>query len=59
MSIIEKLASMQNRKDGVPNQELAKEITKNKDFEAIKEIVENFHNKNKNIQSDCITILRG
>lgn len=57
MPIIEKLASMQNRKDDVPNQELAKEIAKNKDSAAIKEIVENLYNGKKNIQSDCIKVL--
>ena len=57
MSVIEKLASMQNRKDDVPNQELAKEIAKNKDSKAIKEIVESLYDKNKNIQSDCIKVL--
>lgn len=57
MSVIEKLASMQNRKGDVPNQELAKEIAIDKNLVAIKEIVENLCNKNKSIQSDCIKVL--
>jgi len=57
MSVIEKLASMQNRSDDVPNQELAKEIAKNRDSSAVKEIVKNLWNKDKNIQSDCIKVL--
>lgn len=57
MSIISKLASSLNRKDEVPNQELAKQIIKSNDKKAIKELMENLSNKNKNIQSDCIKVL--
>ena len=57
MSIISKLASSLNRKDEVPNQELARQIIKSNDKEAIKELVENLSNKNAQIQSDCIKVL--
>jgi len=57
MSAIEKLASLQNRRDDITNQELAKSIAETEDSEAIKEIVENLDNKDKNIQSDCIKVL--
>ncbi len=56
MSIIEKLSSSLNRRDEVPNQELAKEIALSKDKKAIKELVENLSNK-KAIQNDCIKVL--
>ena len=56
MSIIEKLASSLNRRDEVPNQELAKEIVLSKNKKAIKELVENLSNK-KAIQNDCIKVL--
>lgn len=56
MSIIEKLSSSLNRRDEVPNQELAKEIVLSKDKKAIKELVENLSNK-KAIQNDCIKVL--
>ncbi|MGZ4034441.1 MAG: hypothetical protein ACXVPU_04085 [Bacteroidia bacterium] len=57
MSVINKLASSLDVRNAVPNQLLAKEIIKNNDKKAIKELVENLSNKNKNIQSDCIKTL--
>jgi hypothetical protein len=52
MSILSKLACMQNRRDEAPNKELARELADKKDFKGIKEIVENLWNKDKNIPSD-------
>ena len=57
MSIINKLASSLGRRDEVPNQELAKRIASTDDAGAIKELVENLGNKNKDIQSDCVKVL--
>ncbi|MCB0545469.1 MAG: hypothetical protein KDC70_18225, partial [Saprospiraceae bacterium] len=57
MSILDKLSTSLNRRDEVPNQELAKKILKTKDKKAIKELAENLENKNKGIQSDCIKVL--
>ncbi len=57
MSVISKLASSLNRRDEIPNQELAKEITANSDKEAVKELIENLSNKSKDIQNDCIKVL--
>jgi len=57
MTVLNKLASSLNRRDEVPNQELAKQIAEKNDSKATKELVENLHNKNKNIQSDCIKVL--
>jgi hypothetical protein len=57
MSIIDKLASSLNRRDEVPNQELAKQITDKEDKKAVQELVDNLSNKNKNIQNDCIKVL--
>ncbi len=56
MSIIEKLASSLNRRDEVPNQELAKEIILSKNKKAVKELIENLSNT-KAIQNDCIKVL--
>ncbi|HEY59441.1 MAG TPA: hypothetical protein G4N92_01965 [Anaerolineae bacterium] len=56
MSILNKLASMQNRRDGVPNQELAKELVEHNNLDGIREIAGNLWNKDKNIQSDCIKV---
>jgi HEAT repeat protein len=57
MSILNKLASSLDRRDEVPNQELAKQIAAKGDKKAVKELVENLSNKNKDIQSDCIKVL--
>ena len=57
MSIIPKLATSLNRRDEVPNQELAADIVKRKDTAAAAELVENLANKNKGIRYDCIKVL--
>jgi hypothetical protein len=57
MSIIAKLASSLNRRDEVPNQELAKQIAAKKDKNAVQELIENLSNKSKDIQNDCIKVL--
>jgi hypothetical protein len=57
MSVLNRLASLQNRRDEVPNQELAHDLATKKDKAGIREVVENLWNKDKNIQSDCIKVL--
>jgi hypothetical protein len=57
MSIIDKLASAQNRRDEVPNQDLAKEIAAESNTAAVEEMVSNLSAQDKNIQSDCIKTL--
>ena len=57
MTILDKLATALNRRDEVPNQELAKEIVRTNNGRAVKELVEHLADKNKNIQSDCIKVL--
>ena len=57
MSILTKLACMQNRRDEAPNEDLAKELAGKKDTERIKEVVENLWNKDRNIQSDYASVL--
>jgi HEAT repeat protein len=57
MSIINKLATSLNRRDEVPNQELAKQIAAAGNKKAVAELIENLSNKNKDIQSDCIKVI--
>ncbi|MBV9216262.1 MAG: hypothetical protein JO053_08805 [Acidobacteria bacterium] len=57
MSIIPKLATSLNRRDEVPNQELAAAILKSRDQSAVDELVDNLPNKNKRIRHDCIKVL--
>lgn len=47
MSVLQKIACMQGRKDEMLNQELAKELANNSDSNGIKEIVENLWKKDK------------
>jgi hypothetical protein len=53
MSMLDKIAFYQNRRDEVPNQQLAKELAETENKAGIKEIADNLQHKNKNIQSDC------
>lgn len=53
MSVLSKLASMQDRRDEEPNKALARELVRTKNIDGIQEIAENLWNKDKRIQSDC------
>jgi len=57
MSILDRLASSQNRRDEVPNQELARDLAARKDKAGIREVAENLWNKDKQVQADCIKVL--
>jgi len=57
MNVIYKLASSLNRRDELPNQKLAKEIAAKNNKVAVKELIDNLSNKNKDIQHDCIKVL--
>lgn len=57
MSVLNKIAHFQNRRDEVPNQELAKQLVKTNDRKGIREIAENLWNKNPPVQSDCLKVL--
>jgi hypothetical protein len=55
--VLSKIAYFQNRRDEVPNQELARELAKSKNEAGIREIASNLWSKNKNIRSDCLKVL--
>jgi hypothetical protein len=57
MSVLQQIANYQNRRDEVPNQELAKELATKKDRKGIREIADNLWNKNAQVQSDCLKVL--
>ena len=57
MSTLDRIAHFQNRRDEVPNQELARELATQKDQAGIREIAENLWNKDKRIQADCVKVL--
>lgn len=57
MSIIPKLSFSLNRRDEVPNQELAADIVKRRDDQAVNDLVCDLLNMNKGIRYDCIKVL--
>jgi hypothetical protein len=57
MSVLNQIAFYQNRRDEIPNQELARQLADDRDKTGIKEIAENLWTKNKNVQSDCLKVL--
>lgn len=61
MSILNELASAQNRRDEELNQQLATRLCENPNLddvqESIQELVDNLDHKNKHIRSDCIKVL--
>jgi hypothetical protein len=57
MTVLNKIAYFQNRRDEVPNQELAGELVGSKDTAGIREIAENLWNKDHNVANDCIKVL--
>ena len=57
MSVINRIAHFQNRRDEVPNQELASDLAARKDSAGIQEIAEGLWQKDKNVRADCIKVL--
>ena len=57
MDIIAKLATSLNRRDEVPNQELAAEIVKRGEWDDVNDLIANLLNLNKGIRYDCIKVL--
>ncbi len=57
MSVLDKIAFYQNRRDEVPNQDLARKLAQTQNIEGIREIAQNLTHKNKNVQSDCLKVL--
>lgn len=57
MSVLNRIAYAQGRRDEIPNQELARDLAQKKDVQGIKEIAENLWNKDVNVQSDCLKVL--
>jgi vesicle coat complex subunit len=55
--VLEKIVYYRNRRDEVPNQELARELAETENMEGIREIAENLWHKNKSVQSDCLKVL--
>jgi hypothetical protein len=57
MSALERISFFQNRRDEIPNQNLARELAQTRDLAGIAEIDANLTNENKNVRSDCLKVL--
>lgn len=56
--MLDRIAFFQNRRDEVPNQQLAKELAESENRAGVKEIAAaNLQSKNHNVQSDCLKVL--
>jgi hypothetical protein len=57
MTVLHQIAYFQQRRDELPNQELARDLVERHDHDGIREIAENLANDNPQIQSDCLKVL--
>jgi hypothetical protein len=57
MSALEKISFFQNRRDEIPNQNLARQLAQTRGQAGIAEIDANLTNENKNVRSDCLKVL--
>jgi hypothetical protein len=57
MSVLDKIAYYQKRRDEVPNKELAGKLAATKDKRGIQEIADNLWHNNKSVRSDCLGVL--
>ena len=57
MTILNRLAYLQTRRDRTPNLDLARDLVARKDEVGIREIAVNIWNENNNIHSDCLHVL--
>jgi len=57
MSVLSKISYFQNRRDEIPNKELAKTLAETNNETGIAELVANLKHKNRSIQSDCLAVL--
>lgn len=57
MSVLDRIACAQGRRDEAPNQELARDLAEQGDQEGIRELVANLHHADQDVRSDCIKTL--
>ena len=57
MSILNRLACAQGRRDEAPNRELAADLAEREDRAGIGELVANLHHADQDVRSDCIKAL--
>ena len=57
MSVLPRPAHFQNRRDEIPNQELARDLVARGDLAGIRDVAENLWNADAGIQKDCVKVL--
>ena len=57
MSVLNRIAHFQNRRDEVPNQELARDLAARKDKSGVREIAEHLWDQDAHVAADCIKVL--
>jgi hypothetical protein len=57
MSVLQRIAYFQGRRDEIPNQELARELVEARDVEGIREIADSLGHSIPGVQSDCLKVL--
>ena len=57
MSVLPRLSSRQGRKGEELNKDLGRELVEKNDIDGIQEVAENLWNKDKQIQTDCLSVL--
>jgi hypothetical protein len=56
-SVLGRIAFFQDRRDEVPNQELARDLVRTRDLRGIDEIARNLSHGNANVRADCLKVL--
>ncbi len=57
MSVLQRIAYYQNRRDEAPNQQLARELAAARDKNGVREIAKNLWNENAHVSNDCLKVL--
>jgi hypothetical protein len=57
MTVIERIAFYQGRRDEVPNQDLARDLASRRDTAGIAEIASGLFHKEANVRNDCLKVL--
>jgi hypothetical protein len=57
MPVLNRIAFFQDRRDEVPNQELAKELARTENWQGIREIAANLSHKEQYVRADCLKVL--
>jgi hypothetical protein len=56
-SVLDRIAFYQNRRDEIPNLELAQQLAQADNRQGIREMAENLSNRNPKVRADCLKVL--